>query len=81
MKVKVPAIKRKDGSVKKAPSKKYAHDDLHTSGKRGFILSDGTFADRKKAAKVANESGITKNKKKLYSEDVRKATHTKRIKK
>ena len=81
MKVKVPAIKKKDGKVVKAPSKKYAHDDLETSGKRGFILSDGTFADRKKAAKVSNESGMTSNKKKLYSEDLRKANKTKRIKK
>ena len=72
----MPAIKTKSGKVIKAPSKKWSHNDIienkGENGTRGFVLTDGTFAGRKKAAKVANESGQTKNKKKLYSEDLRK---------
>ena len=30
--VKVPAVKKKDGKVVKAPSKQYAHKDLETKG-------------------------------------------------
>ena len=76
MKVKVPAIKTKSGKVIKAPSKKWSHNDIienkGQNGVRGFVLTDGTFAGRKKAAKVANEAGQTSGKRKLHSEDLRK---------
>ena len=76
MKVGVPAIKTKSGKIIKAPSKKWSHNDIiedsGTNGTRGFVLSDGTFVGRERAAKVANAAGQTKNKRKLHSEDLRK---------
>ena len=71
--VKVPAVKKKDGKVVKAPSKQYAHKDLETKGERGFILSDGKFAGREEAATVAKKAKqVPNNVKKLHSEDLRK---------
>ena len=71
--VKVPAVKKKDGKVVKAPSKQYAHKDLETKGERGFILSDGKFAGREEAATVAKKAKqVPKTVKKLHSEDLRK---------
>ena len=71
--VKVPAVKKSSGKVVKAPSKQYSHDDLETEGQRGFVLSDGTFANRGKAAKVAVKAKqVPKKVKKLHSEDLRK---------
>jgi len=76
--VKVPAIKKASGEIVKAPSKQYAHKDLETKGKRGFILSDGKFAGREEAAKVATKakqvkSGASslKKRKTLHSENLR----------
>ena len=54
--VKVPAVKKSSGKVVKAPSKQYSHDDLEAKGQRGFVLSDGTFANRGKAAVVAKKA-------------------------
>lgn len=72
-KVVVPAVKKSDGKVVKAKSKKESHDDLNTEGTRGFILSDGTFAGREKAATVAKKAKqVPKTVKKLHSEDLRK---------
>lgn len=71
--VKVPAVKKSDGKVVKAKSKQQSHDDLKTEGQRGFVLSDGTFAGREKAATVAKKAKqIPKTVKKLHSEDLRK---------
>jgi len=71
--VKVPAIKKTDGKIVKAKSKKESHDDLNTEGKRGFILSDGRFAGREEAATVAKKAKqVPKTIKKLHSEDLRK---------
>ena len=71
--VKVPAIKKTDGKIVKAKSKKESHNDLNTEGKRGFILSDGKFAGREEAATVAKKAKqVPKTIKKLHSEDLRK---------
>lgn len=71
--VKVPAIKKTNGKVVKAKSKKESHDDLNTVGKKGFVLSDGNFVGRETAAKVAKKAGqVPKTVKKLHSEDLRK---------
>lgn len=73
--VKVPAIKTKDGTIVKATSKSQSHDDLGVKGERGFILSDGSFVGREKAAKVAKAVGEVKDPgKKLHSHELRKAT-------
>jgi hypothetical protein len=72
-KVSVPAVKKTSGKVVKAKSKQQSHDDLKTEGERGFILSDGTFAGREKAATVAKKAKqVPKTVKKLHSEDLRK---------
>jgi len=71
--VKVPAVKKTGGKIVKAKSKKQSHDDLETKGERGFILSDGKFAGREEAAKVAKKAKqVSKSVKKLHSEDLRK---------
>jgi hypothetical protein len=71
--VKVPAVKKSSGKIVKAKSKKQSHDDLETKGERGFILSDGKFAGREEAAKVAKKAKqVSKSVKKLHSEDLRK---------
>ena len=71
--VKVPAVKKSDGKIVKAKSKKESHNDLNTEGKRGFILSDGKFAGREEAATVAKKAKqVPKTIKKLHSEDLRK---------
>jgi hypothetical protein len=76
--VKVPAVKKKNGKIVKANTKLDSHDDLETKGQRGFILSDGTFADREEAAKVAKKAKQVKSgasalakRKKLHSENLR----------
>ena len=51
-----PAVKKSNGKIVKAKSKKESHDDLNTEGKRGFILSDGKFAGREEAATVAKKA-------------------------
>lgn len=77
--VKVPAVKHKDGTVSKAPSASWSHDEIikktGKSGTHGFILSDGTFASRTKAAKVGEAAGELPKKdgKKLHSHELRQA--------
>ena len=80
IKVVEPAIVEKSGEVVKGnPSD--SHDDIiKKTGKKAkgakheFVLSDGTIADRKKAAKVAKAAGEVKNPgKKLHSHELRKA--------
>ena len=71
-KVSVPAVKKTSGKVVKAKSKQESHDDLKTEGQRGFVLSDGTFANRTESAKVAKKAKqVPKTVKKLHSEDLR----------
>ena len=57
LKVVVPAVKHADGTISKAPNDRYSHAEIiketGKKGEHGFILSDGSFAGREKAAKVA----------------------------
>ena len=74
--VKVPAIKHKDGTISKATNKQQNHDDIiervGKKGQHGFILSDGSFADRKEAAKVAKSAGeVAHPGKKLHSHELK----------
>lgn len=55
------AIKKPSGEIKTAPIGK-AHDDLHTSGKRGFVLNNGKFVGREEGAKVAKAAKQTTTK-------------------
>jgi hypothetical protein len=66
------AIKTPKGEVKTAPIGKH-HDDLHSKGKRGFIV-DGKFTGRTEAAKVAKKSGqaTSANVKRLHSHQVKR---------
>jgi hypothetical protein len=88
--VKVPALKeRGTNKIKPAPSKAYSHEELEKKlgrkpkeDKRGFLLSNGEFVGRKKAAEVAESAGEVPKKvgKKLHSHDLRKAERIKKIK-
>ena len=83
LKVVVPAIKHADGTISKAPNAKYSHAEIikftGKKGEHGFILSDGTFAAREKAAKVAKAIGEVKDPgKKLHSHELRKSLGVKK---
>ena len=86
--VKEAAIVEKSGKVVKASGPSYSHEEIiKKAGKEAkgakhvFVLSDDTIANRKKAAKVAKESGEVKNPgKKLHSHELRQALHIKREK-
>jgi hypothetical protein len=74
--VKVAAIKHDDGSISKGASKMQSHADIikksGKTGEHGFILSDGTYAGRAKAAKVAKAAGeVAHPGKKLHSNELR----------
>ncbi len=74
-KVTVPAVKKSSGKVVSAPSKAQHHKDIPAKGQRGFKLSDGSFAGREKAAKVAKAAGqvgTLKHAGKLHSGDIRR---------
>ena len=82
-----PAIREKSGKVVKAPSKAWSHDELIAregkvakGAKHEFVLSDGTIANRKKAAKVAEAAGEVPKSvgKKLHSHDLRNAAGIKK---
>ena len=80
--VKVPAIKTETGTVVPAPDKSWSHEDImkkaNVTGEHGFVLSDGTWADRKRAAEVATKAGEVENTgKKLHSHELRKARNNK----
>ena len=83
LKVVKPAVKHKDGTISKAPNAKWSHDDIiekaGKSGQHGFILSDGSFASRTKAAKIGEAAGeLPKSDgKKLHSHELRQALHLK----
>ena len=74
-----PAIRMDDGKIKTAPSWKYSHESIKVDGevpkgKKGFILSNGDFVGRKKAAKVAWDAGqINRIVHKLHTEHLREA--------
>ena len=78
--VKKPAIKMPEGKIYEAPSWHYSHESIKSrggvlpDGKKGFILSDGSFVGRKKAAKVAWDAGqINRIVHKLHTEHLREA--------
>lgn len=79
LKVMKPAIKAKSGKLYTAPSWKYSHESIHVNaiipqGKKGFVLSNGKFVGRKKAAKVAWDAGqINRIVHKLHTEHLREA--------
>jgi len=85
IKVVEPAIKTKSGKViKDTPA--YSHEEIEKKAgvkkdKRGFLLSNGKFADREKAAKVAKAAGeVKKPGKKLHSHELREAFKIKKAK-
>jgi hypothetical protein len=86
LKVTKPAIKHKDGTITKAPNASWNHDEIiekaGKSGQHGFMLSDGTFATRAKAAKIAEAiHEVPKSAgKKLHSHELRQALHLKKAK-
>ena len=79
-KVKVPAIKKQDGKIIKAPDKSYSHSKLlnennlgANTGQRGFVDSEDKFVNRGKAARIAKKAGqVDKDVKKLHSHVLRK---------
>jgi len=77
--VKKPAIKMPEGKIYEAPSWHYSHESIKVGGKvpdgkKGFILSDGDFVGRKKAAKIAWDAGqIKRQVHKLHTEHLREA--------
>ena len=79
LKVMKPAIKDEHGNLHTMPSWRYSHEDIKDNGKvvegkKGFILSDGKFVGRKKAAKVAWDAGqIDRIVHKLHTEHLREA--------
>ena len=85
LKVMKPAIKDENGKLHAAPSWKHSHESIKVDGKvpdgkKGFVLSDGTFVGRKKAAAIAYKAKqITKQVDKLHTEHLRKAVGVKEI--
>jgi hypothetical protein len=85
LKVVEPAVKTKSGKViKDTPA--YSHEEIEKKAgvkkdKRGFLLSNGEFADRKEAAKVAKAAGeVKKPGKKLHSHELRQGLGIKKAK-
>jgi len=84
IKVVEPAIKTKGKVIKDTAA--YSHKEIELKAgvkkdKRGFLLSNGKFADRKEAAKVAKETGVVKDPgKKLHSHELRKGLGIKKAK-
>lgn len=70
-KVQAPAIKTKTGRVVPAKPGEH-HKDIPAVGTRGFKMSDGSFAGRSEAAKVATKAKQTK--------DPTKALHSHQLK-
>lgn len=77
--VKKPAIRMDNGKLAAAPSWHYSHESIKRDGqvpdgKKGFVLSNGKFVGRKKAAKVAWDAGqIDRIVHKLHTEHLREA--------
>jgi len=87
IKVVEPAVKEKSGKIlKDTPA--YSHEEIEkkagrpkNADKRGFLLSNGKFADREKAAKIAKAAGEVKDPgKKLHSHELRQALKVKKAK-
>ena len=87
LKVVKPAVKEKSGKIlKDTPA--FSHTEIEkkagrkkSEDKRGFLLSNGKFADREKAAKVAKAAGEVKDPgKKLHSHELRNALGIKKSK-
>jgi hypothetical protein len=85
LKVVEPAVKEKSGKIlKDTPA--YSHEEIEkkagrkkNADKRGFLLSNGKFADREEAAKVAKKAGEVKDAgKKLHSHELRKSLKIKK---
>ena len=85
IKVVEPAIKTKSGKVIKNTAA-YSHKEIELKAgvkkdRRGFLLSNGKFADRKEAAKIAKETGVVKSPgSKLHSHELRKGLGIKKAK-
>ena len=79
------AIKTKSGRVIKDTAA-YSHEEIEKKAgvkkdKRCFLLSNGKFADREKAAKVAKAAGeVKKPGKKLHSHELRESLGIKKAK-
>jgi len=80
IKVVEPAVKEKSGKIiKDTPA--YSHTEIEKKAgrkkhqdKRGFLLSNGEFANREKAAKIAKAAGeVKKPGKKLHSHELRES--------
>ena len=72
LKVKSTAIRMENGEVVTGKYPHTRHALIPANGKKGFLLSDGSFAKRKKAAKIAYRAGqIHDHIKKLHSHDLR----------
>ena len=83
--VKVPAVKHTDGTISKAPDASWSHDEIiekaGKKGQHGFVLSDGSFANRTQAAKVARDAEeVPSAGKKLHSHELRQALGLKKAK-
>ena len=87
LKVVEPAVKEKSGKIiKDTPA--YSHSEIEKKAgrkknedKRGFLLSNGKFADREKAAKIAKKAGeVKKPGKKLHSHELREGLGIKKAK-
>jgi hypothetical protein len=87
LKVVEPAVKEKSGKIiKDTPA--FSHTEIEkkagrpkNADKRGFLLSNGKFAGRKEAAKVAKAAGEVKNPgKKLHSHELREGLKIKKAK-
>ena len=85
VKVVEPAIKTKSGKVIKDTAA-YSHKEIEKKAgvkkdKRGFLLSNGEFANREKAAKIAKAAGeVKKPGKKLHSHELRESLGVKKAK-
>ena len=53
MKIKAAAIKDSKGALHTGRM----HDEIGVDGERGFLLTDGSFADRKQGMVVSREAG------------------------
>ena len=87
LKVVKPAIKEKSGKIV-SDTDAYSHSEIEkkagrpkNADKRGFLLSNGEFANRKTAAKVAKAAGEVKHPgKKLHSHELREGLKIKKAK-
>jgi phage protein D len=87
LKVVKPAVKEKSGKVI-SDTVAYSHSEIEKKAgrkknqdKRGFLLSNGEFANRKEAAKVAKAAGEVKHPgKKLHSHELREGLEIKKAK-